>query len=187
MNTDLLCGKLVHLTAENPETMGALLSRWGGDSEYLRLHAWDPAQRFSARSTREWLEKELEKEQTFMFAIRTIPEERIIGDVELDGIQWSHGDAWMGIGLGEREYWGRGYGTDAIRILIRYAFTELNLSRLTLDTFEYNPRAIRVYEKVGFVLEGRERSMILREGRRWDVLYYGILRTEWMKKQADEE
>jgi RimJ/RimL family protein N-acetyltransferase len=68
-----------------------------------------------------------------------------------------------------------------MRIILRYAFTELNLHRVSLDTFEYNPRAIRSYEKAGFKIEGRVRQLLNREGRRWDVIYMGILREEWEK------
>ena len=92
----------------------------------------------------------------------------------------------MGIGLGEREYWGKGYGTDAMKIILRYAFTELNLRRVTLDVFEYNQRGVRSYEKAGFVVEGRERGLILREGRRWDVIYMGILREDWIKLEQQK-
>jgi len=176
---DLFRGKLVRLTAEDPETMAVLFSRWSGDSEFMRLEDWDPARRVSVKAAREWIEKHWEKELAYAFAIRRLEDERVIGEIGLDGIRWEHGDAWLGIGLGEREYWGKGYGTDAIRVMLRYAFTELNLHRLTLNVFEYNPRAIRSYEKAGFVLEGRERVVLYRDGRRWDVLYMGILREEW--------
>jgi RimJ/RimL family protein N-acetyltransferase len=91
----------------------------------------------------------------------------------------------VGIGLGEREFWGKGYGTDAMRIILRYAFTELNLHRVTLNVFEYNPRGVRSYEKAGFVLEGRQRGVLLREGRRWDEIYMGILREDWLKQQQE--
>ena len=87
----------------------------------------------------------------------------------------------MGIGLGEREYWGKGYGTDTMRLAVRYAFMELNLNRVTLNVFEYNPRAIRCYEKAGFRHEGRQRQFLNRNGRRWDVLEMGILRDEWLR------
>ncbi len=62
---------------------------------------------------------------------------------------------------------------------LRFAFTELNLRRVTLDVFEYNPRAMRSYEKAGFVVEGRMRGMLKREGKRWDLVFMGILRDEW--------
>jgi RimJ/RimL family protein N-acetyltransferase len=66
-----------------------------------------------------------------------------------------------------------------MNLILQYAFTELNLRRVTLDVFEYNPRAIRSYEKAGFRHEGRLRGAILREGKRWDMLFMGILREDW--------
>jgi RimJ/RimL family protein N-acetyltransferase len=85
----------------------------------------------------------------------------------------------VGLGIGDRNDWGKGYGTDAMKIILRFAFTELNLRRVTLTVFEYNPRAIRSYEKVGFRHEGRLRSILLRDGKRWDMLYMGILAEDW--------
>ena len=68
---------------------------------------------------------------------------------------------------------------DAMRIILRFAFTELNLRRVSLDVFEYNPRAIASYRKVGFVEEGRLRRFLHRDGRRWDLIFMGMLREEW--------
>jgi RimJ/RimL family protein N-acetyltransferase len=111
--------------------------------------------------------------------IRALDGDRLIGFVGLGGIQWNNGDAFVGISLGERQDWGKGYGTDAMRVLLRYAFDELNLHRVSLDVFEYNPRAIRSYEKAGFTVEGRCRQYLHREGKRWDLIFMGILREEW--------
>ena len=183
MNTPPFQGKLVHLTAEDPKALGEAYSRWGRDSEYIRLVDHDPARLWSPKKFKEWIEKDLEKEppSEFFFTIRTLEDDQLIGFIGLGGLQWAHGDTWVGIGLGERKYWSKGYGTDAMRIILRYAFTELNLHRVSLDTFEYNPRAIRSYEKAGFKIEGRVRQLLNREGRRWDVIYMGILREEWEK------
>ena len=87
----------------------------------------------------------------------------------------------MGLSIGERENWDKGYGTEMVNLLLRFAFTEVNLRRVTLTVFEYNPRAVRVYEKVGFRHEGRERKSLNREGRRWDMIFMGILREEWLE------
>ena len=95
---------------------------------------------------------------------------------------WTHGDTFVGIGPGDREYWGKGYGTDAMKIILRYAFIELNLHWVSLDVFEYNQRGVRSSEKAGFVHEGRARQLLMCEGRRWDVLYMGILREDWIKQ-----
>jgi RimJ/RimL family protein N-acetyltransferase len=91
-----------------------------------------------------------------------------------------NGDAFVGIGIGDRELWGKGYGTEAMKLMLRFAFQELNLRRVSLNTFEYNPRAVHSYEKAGFVHEGCERDWLHREGRRWDLIYMGILREEWL-------
>ena len=187
MNTDLLRGELVRLTVENPETMAKLISRWAADSEFDRLLDWDPAYVSSVKACQKWFEKDYEDEKCQAFAIRTLEGDRIIGEIGLDGIRWTHGDCFVGIGLGEREFWGKGYGTDAMRIILRYAFTELNLQRVTLDVFEYNPRGVRSYEKVGFVHEGRERGTLLRDGRRWDLIFMGILRADWLRQEKERQ
>jgi RimJ/RimL family protein N-acetyltransferase len=185
MNENLLRGDLVRLTLEDPEVMAKLISQWSADSEYSRLLDWDPARRFSIKGSQKWIEEEQEKDQCQAFAIRTLDGDRIIGEIGLDGIFWNHGDCFVGIGLGERAFWGKGYGTDAMKIILRYAFTELNLHRVSLDVFEYNQRGVRSYEKAGFVHEGRERGVLLREGRRWDLIYMGILREDWLKRQEE--
>ncbi|MFC1923049.1 GNAT family N-acetyltransferase [Chloroflexota bacterium] len=213
MNVQLFQGELVHLIAPEPQLAAGLHSRWMRDSEFVRLLDTDPARLFSVDKNKEWFEKNLVEEQKddeLFLLIRTLEEDRTIGLIGLDGIRWTHGDAWIGIGLGEREYWGKGYGTDAMRILLRdawigiglgereywgkgygtdamrillrYAFEELNLHRLSLCVFEYNPRAIHSYEKVGFIIEGSARKFLNRDGQRYDMLFMGILREEWERR-----
>jgi RimJ/RimL family protein N-acetyltransferase len=186
MENDLFQSNLVRLSAEDPQTMAEAFSRWGGDTEYIRLLDNDPPRTWSVKKWKEWLEKELEKEPPveFFFTIRVREDDRLIGFVGLFGLDWNQGNAWVGIGLGEREYWGNGYGTEAMRLALGYAFTELNLRRVTLGVFEYNPRARRSYEKAGFKVEGRLRGALNREGRRWDIFEMGILRQEWLESIA---
>jgi RimJ/RimL family protein N-acetyltransferase len=76
--------------------------------------------------------------------------------------------------------WGKGYGTDATRALLRYAFEEANLHRIELEVFAFNPRAIRVYEKCGFKLEGVRKQALYREGEWHDEHIMAILRDEWL-------
>ena len=183
MNSDLFCGELVRLTVEDPRVLAEAFSRWDRDSEYMRLLDSFPALQWSTKKVQEWVEKDQDqlRPDLFMFGIRTRSEDRLIGGISLDGVKWAHGESFLGIGLGDRACWGNGYGTDAIRVILRYAFTELNLVRVSLDVFEYNPRAIRCYEKAGFVHEGRLRKFLDREGERWDMIFMGILREEWEK------
>lgn len=178
-------GDLVYLTAPDPEQDAGLLARWMRDSEFVRMMNTDPAKLLSIDKHKEWLEKNLVEEQRsdeLFFLIRTLQEENTIGLIGLDGIRWVHGDAWVGIGLGERDYWGKGYGTDAMLVLQRYAFEELNLHWLSLTVFDYNQRAVRSYEKSGFIVEGRARQYLNREGQRYDMVFMGILREEWERK-----
>ena len=131
-------------------------------------------------STREWIEKHLDSLLSNEFEIRTIDGDQVIGSLGLGGDMLIHSEAFVGIGIGESEFWGKGYGTEAMLLILRYAFMELNLQRVSLDVFDYNQRAIRSYEKAGFKLEGRQRGMLLREGKRWDLVYMGLLREEWL-------
>ena len=183
LNHNLLQGELVRLVAADPQTTAEAFSRWLRDSEYWRLLASDPAMPCSVKAIKQALEKDQEKDPPpyTMFLIRTLEDDRLIGDIGLEGYLGSHSDTFVGIGLGEREYWGKGYGTDAMRIILRYAFYELNLQRVSLDVFEYNPRAIRSYEKAGFKHEGRVREYLNRGGRRYDLIFMGILRDEWLE------
>ena len=118
-----------------------------------------------------------------MFMIHTLADDKVIGFIELDGFDWSAGTGWVGIGIGDTDFRGKGYGTDAMRILVEYAFTELNLHRVNLDVFDFNKRAIRSYEKAGFIYEGTERARIFKDDQRWDVIHMGILQSDWIKMQ----
>lgn len=189
MEMNLLYGERVRLTAENPETLAQVYPCWIRDAEFWRLMTSEPPVFYSTKAEQKHIEEMLDKPQpnNFYFQIRTLQDDRFIGDVGLDGVNWAHGESFVGIALGDRETWNQGYGTDAMRVILRYAFWELNLHRVSLNTFEYNPRAIRCYEKIGFVFEGRVRKYLKREGRRWDILYMGITRAEWEQKEKEND
>ena len=181
-----LTGKLVRLAGIDPAEVSQSFAQWNRDSEYMRLLDTDPPRLHSTKAIKEWLEKELEKAtEMYWFAIRTLGDDRLVGDITLSVINWGSRDAFTGIAIGAREFWGKGYGTDAMQTLLRYGFLELNLRRVSLTVFEFNERARRSYEKTGFRLEGRQRQSMQREGRRWDILYMGILQEEWMEKYGD--
>ena len=185
MNT-LLKGRLVRLAAMDPEEAGAAFSRWKRDSELVRLFDSGPARQFSAKKSREWMEKHLEDsgDRIFWFGIRTLADDCFLGDIDLDVTDWNLREAYVGLGIGPREFWGRGYGTEAMQLMLEYAFLEVNLDRVSLTVFEYNPRAIRSYEKCGFQHEGRVRGRLFREGKRWDLLMMAIRRSDWMEKNG---
>ncbi|MEN6401563.1 MAG: GNAT family protein, partial [Armatimonadia bacterium] len=82
----------------------------------------------------------------------------------------------------DKEYWNGGYGTDAMLTLCGFGFNQCNLHRIQLDVFAENARAIRCYEKVGFVHEGRRREAIFRHGRYQDLIVMGLLAEEYREK-----
>lgn len=187
---NLFRGSLVRLTAEEPGLMAQSWSRWSRNTAYHRLLDTDPQSLYSAKSVEKELEKDLEKSAQgglpngFFFNIRSLPEEKLVGFVVLWGLDWVHGDSTVSIALGEPEYWGKGLGTEAMQLCLRYAFTELNLQRVALWVFAYNQRAIRSYEKAGFLKEGIMRALLAREGQRHDVWIMGILRDEWLDAEV---
>jgi RimJ/RimL family protein N-acetyltransferase len=184
---DVLTGKLVRLSAFDPEEMSKAFPRWYLNSEYQRLLNGSIHPMQSSKAALKWMEKELEEmsSASHYFSIRTLAEDKLIGEIGLDVVTWPGRDAFVGLGIGETEYWSKGYGTDVMKVLLRFAFTEINLKRVTLTVFEYNPRAVRSYEKAGFRHEGRKRQALNREGKRWDELYMGILREEWLELNQD--
>ena len=186
---DILKGELVRLSAVDPEEFSKAFTHWRRDSEFMRLIDSSEVVLRSQKDSQKWIEKELEDQEVnqYMFTIRTLAEDKLLGDIGLSVVNWMSRDAFVGLGIGERDFWGRGYGTDVMKVILRYTFTEINLRRVTLSVFEYNPRAVRSYEKAGFVHEGRMRQFLNREGKRWDMLFMGILRDEWMNLQEKEK
>jgi RimJ/RimL family protein N-acetyltransferase len=102
-----------------------------------------------------------------------------IGILGFRVVDWKNSHAELGIFIGDKAFWGRGFGTDAVRTLVAWAFDELNMHRVWLKVFEDNRRAIRAYEKVGFRHEGRLREERFHAGRYSDTLVMGLLRTEF--------
>jgi RimJ/RimL family protein N-acetyltransferase len=112
---------------------------------------------------------------------------RLIGSVRLWRISDRNKSACLTIFIGDKNRWGQGCGTDALRVLLRQAFGPLNLHRVELNVFDFNERAIRSYEKVGFVREGVRRQALVRWGKYHDVLVMGVLREEFATKEAARE
>lgn len=105
------------------------------------------------------------------------------GIVALTQIDYKNRHAECIIDLGNQDFWGKGYGTEAMQILLDYAFLEMNLHRLHLRVFSFNKAAIRLYEKIGFIHEGEARESLFRDGRWHSILSMGMLQTEFLKSE----
>lgn len=107
----------------------------------------------------------------------------VIGDIALQDIDWQNRTCTLGYGLTKLDYRGKGYATDAAKIILRYGFCHLGFERISSSTQENNIGSQRVLEKCGFTLEGRERKAKYFAGKRHDRLIYGLLAEEYFHEE----
>ncbi|MGW3459837.1 GNAT family N-acetyltransferase [Streptomyces olivaceoviridis] len=121
----------------------------------------------------------LNPRESAVFTVEDLADGKVIGMADYRDLDPYVGVATLGVTIGEREFWGRGHGRDALRLLVDHLFGAYSLSRLELDTWSGNERAVRAFTKLGFREEGRRRSAVLVEGERYDRVLFGMLREEW--------
>ncbi|MBK8024186.1 MAG: GNAT family N-acetyltransferase [Chloroflexi bacterium] len=178
MISKLFEGERIRLTALRADD-AQTFSQWYQDGEFARLFDANPAVPKSERDIEKYVDDAFRDRSRHAFAIRQHFSDELVGVLELDSIQWSHGSAWLAIGIGDPAYRNKGYATEAMTLLLKFAFHELNLHRLQLTVFSYNEPAIRLYENLGFKREGVFREALHRDGQRFDMLLYGLLKPEW--------
>lgn len=182
INENLFNGKNIRLTVPVEED-AAVMQQWYEDPSFLRNLDTDVARLRTVDDMKEKLSAALKSRNDFHFQIRLLETDELIGFIALDGIQWTNGCCMLGIGIGPRECRGKGYGSEALALVLRYAFTELNLHRVGLNFISYNDRAQKVYERAGFRPEGTVREFVHRDGGYYDLVYMGILQSEWLELQ----
>lgn len=102
-----------------------------------------------------------------------------IGSTSLDGINPKDHTATFGIAIGQKDYWSKGYGTEAARLIVNYGFEQLNLHRINSSAVGFNERSIRMHKSIGFKEEGRQKEGIFKNGKFQDHVMFGLLRSEW--------
>lgn len=184
MVLQLFEGEKIRFAAFNADKDAEVFSKWTHDPEYMRMLEGEPARPLSPFHIKKKFE-EMGKDAHrpfYYFVIHTREDDRVIGFAHIRWIEWNHGNAHFNMGIGAPDARRMGYGSEALQMLMRYAFQELNLFRLTVETFEYNTAAQKFLEKHGWTCEVRRREAIYRDGRYWDALTYGILAQEWKAK-----
>lgn len=176
--TDLFRGMHIRFTALTPDDLPALAG-WYEDAGFLRLYDSRPAYSKTEAELGKWLAGVVEDKNTFAFAVRALDGDDLLGYLEVDGVDWQHGVCGMGLAFGKQANRGKGYGYEATKLALRYAFDELNLHRVQVTLFSYNHRSLALVDKVGFRREGVLRERLRRDGDRHDMLLYGMLRHEW--------
>jgi RimJ/RimL family protein N-acetyltransferase len=183
LSIPLFEGPHISLAPIDYEKDPAAEARWTHDPEFMRLMYLEPAfplSEWHVKKALEKIEEQVEKEKNRVhFRIRLKEKDTPIGFADLMWISWSNGTADIRLGIGDAASRGKGYGTEALNLLLRYAFREANLFRLQASIPEYNPAALALFRKAGFTEEVRRREALYRDGRRWDLLIFGLLATEW--------
>lgn len=132
-----------------------------------------------------WYENMIEKPPSeHVLVIETKEDEKTadwhpIGTCQFIRINWRNRSGEVGIMIGEKLYWDRGYGSETMRLLLEHGFNTLNLHRVWLQVFAKNQRGIRAYEKAGFIHEGKFRQAHYQHGQYYDVQLMSVLKTEW--------
>jgi RimJ/RimL family protein N-acetyltransferase len=128
----------------------------------------------------EAIEKEMDEDKNlFYFTIRAREDDHLIGKALVEWIDWTNGNGYIRLGIGSADDRRKGYGSQALSMLLRYAFGELNLYRVTAVVPASNEDAIRLFQKFGFMEEVRRRKALNRDGELWDLLSFGLLNAEW--------
>lgn len=182
--SNLLRGDRIRFTAVESRDL-ATMARWWQDIDFLRH--FDSALAYP--KTEDQLSRMVSEQQAshsdFLFALRPLDADDLLGLFQFSGIQWNHGTSYIAIGIGDPANRQQGLGREAMQLGLAYGFQEMNLHRVVLTVFSYNEPAMTLYEQLGFVREGVHREHLLRDGQRYDMSLYGLLRREWLARQND--
>jgi RimJ/RimL family protein N-acetyltransferase len=176
---EVLTGRLVTLRRHVPQNVAAF-RRWYADPEIARLARYQQTPMRPEEIERFFAARVVGPDALAM-AVHERATGRLIGTCAFSQLDGDNGSALYHITIGESDAWGRGYGTEATQLMIDHAFGTLGLHRIALFVFEFNVRAIRAYKRCGFVIEGRSRESIWRDGRWWDELAMSILESDWRR------
>jgi RimJ/RimL family protein N-acetyltransferase len=177
----MLEGKLVRLRAPERGDLPVFV-RWINDPEVTEFLQFEPP--MSIEDEEIWFQHMVQsKDRTF--AIET-KDGRLIGNIGLMGLDLRNRKTEVGIMIGEKDMWSQGYGTDAMLILLRYLFEEMNINRVGLYADVSNHRALRSYEKCGFSREGVVRQYRFKDGRYLDSVLMSMLQQDWAPRKEAE-
>jgi len=175
-------GKLVRIRAYEKSDLEAVMA-WVNDEEVTRNLGAGPISFPMSRAQEEqfldFATRSPADATNKIFAIETLSDRNYIGGIDVRGINWIDRNAEIGITIGDKSYWGKGYGTDAMRVIMRMGFEVMGLHRMWLKVLASNPRGIRCYEKCGFRREGVLREDRFVEGKFVDGIIMAILNDEY--------
>ena len=162
--------------------------RWNNDSELNRLDSEIPHEEESFGNFKERFEQLCNDPSLSHrdFEIHDAVQDELIGVAYVARISFHHDHALVGVTIGERDYWGKGYGKESLRLLLHYCFQTLDLHRVSAEAFEYNTAWGDLVEGVGFTREGTAREYLFRDGTYWDKKHYALLEQEWRDRFEED-
>lgn len=177
-------GKLVRLRAYRKEDV-PFAQEWINDPEMKTNLAPGVPYPVTLEDEEKWVASLSSNKDDYSFAIETL-DGQYLGGCGVNWVDWKNSRAMVGIFIGNKDYLGKGYGTDAMRVLVRFIFNEMNIHKVKLMVYAFNERAIKSYKKCGFVVEGVKRDEIFKNGKYHDELEMGLLRDDWLAARASE-
>ncbi len=153
-----------------------IVAAWSNDPQ-VSAHTGDIAYMIPVEKQQEYLESM--RENGYAFLIVMLTSDHPVGLCRLKNVDMINRTATLGIFIGDKEYWNRGLGTEATKLLLDFGFNVLNLRNIMLQVFSFNQRAIRSYEKCGFREIGRRRKAIMYGNKHYDEVYMDILAEEF--------
>lgn len=182
MQNPFIIGEKIYLRPLDMDDVDSFVL-WLNDAEvrqYLSM-----AFPFNKIREKEFIEKLYKDDREVVLGIVLKENDKLIGNLALHKISISCRHAGLGIVIGDKSCWSKGYGTEALNLMLGYGFDQLNLHRIFLTVLSFNERAIHTYEKVGFRREGISRDHIYRNGEYHDLYYMGILEHEWREQNGN--
>jgi len=128
---------------------------------------------------KEWVNSLGSDEKNIVFIIET-KDGKPIGVMGIHGINWVNRTCTTGALIGEKNYWGKGYGTEAKMQVLNYIFNTLGLYKVCSSVIAYNKRSLRYSLHCGYQVEGRRKKQIFKKGRHWDIIELGLFKRDWL-------
>lgn len=180
----MLTGKLVRLREYREEDI-KVAQRYMNDPDTIKSLGIRVPFPFTYADEKKFVEDNSAFKDEYNFAIESLDEPRYIGGCGMHNLDWKNSKVGVGIAIGDKRLRGKGYGTDAMKVLVNFIFNEMNINKIKLGVFAFNEGAIRCYEKVGFQREAIFKKELYRSGKFHDVIYMSIFRDDYFNVEQN--
>lgn len=177
-NHGLITGERIYLRKVKESDVKSNYYRWMNDPEVTRFLE-NGVQRYSVESLNAYVKEKNKDSSNLFLAIIINDGNQHIGNIKLGPINWTHSYGDIGIIIGEKEQWGKGYATEAISLFVKYAFNTLNLHKITAGCTELNLGSLKAFQKNGFKIEGVRKKQFFWKGRYFNGILLGLLNNNY--------